>query len=317
MAIKRYCLALVLLVNSVYAFGAEFLYCPTTLSYKMDYRNGSGGWSTVNGTDKSDESACSADSVNMLETKTAIDTSRLSPAGTPSNTYWQNLNGDLPSSIQLNEAHETIMSSSFRWLLNGNENDRILGGTLEWDEGNVVPADVRTLGGGGYAGWAFVAKYESTVRQRLYSSDVDLGDQFISNLSGEYIAEYRNGLYEIFKPQVRVIWQRVKAIPRIRLSESVLSCSGVTRCEIRNTVIVGLDRGNELLPATLHATSTGPVSVTAESVPDITTGGDVLSGIDLHINNTESRIPVKYVVSKEHYPIGKSQINVNFTLTLL
>lgn len=28
MAIKRFCLALVLLVNSVYAFGAEFLYCP-------------------------------------------------------------------------------------------------------------------------------------------------------------------------------------------------------------------------------------------------------------------------------------------------
>lgn len=57
--------------------------------------------------------------------------------------------------------------------------------------------------------------------------------------------------------------------------------------------------------------------MTAESVPDITAGGDVLSGIDLHINNTEVRIPVKYVVSKEHYPVGESQINVNFTLTLL
>ena len=42
MVIKRYCLALVLLVNSVYAFGAEFLYCPITLLYKMDYRSGSG-----------------------------------------------------------------------------------------------------------------------------------------------------------------------------------------------------------------------------------------------------------------------------------
>ncbi|ECN1504077.1 hypothetical protein YT21_23455 [Salmonella enterica subsp. enterica serovar Newport] len=317
MAIKRYCLAFVLLVNSVYAFGAEFLYCPITLSYKMDYRSGSGNWSTVNGTDKSDESACSADSVNMLETKTAIDTSRLSPSGTPGNTYWRDLNGDLPSSIQLNEAHETIMSSSFRWLLNGNENDRILGGTLEWNEGNVVPADVRTLGGGGHAGWAFVAKYESTVRQRLYSLDVDLGDQFISNLSGEYVAEYRKGLYEIFRPRMQVIWQRVKAIPRIRLSEPVLSCSGVTRCETRNIAIVSVDRGNELLPATLQATTTGPVSVTAESVPNITTGGDVLSGIDLHIHNMESGIPIKYVISKEHYPIGESQINVNFTLTLL
>lgn len=84
----------------------------------------------------------------------------------------------LPSSIQLNEAHETIMPSSFRWLLNGNENDRILGGTLEWDEGNVVPADVRTLRGrdmqDGHLSQNTKALYDSGSTAQMWISAISL-----------------------------------------------------------------------------------------------------------------------------------------------
>lgn len=133
----------------------------------------------------------------------------------------------------------------------------------------------------------------------------------------DYTSYYNNSsLHEVFQGRVTVTYQRVRAIPLLRLDRDNLSCQGNLSCQVSGTAYLRQRNpsGSGDITGRLYVATDNDVTVQAER-GSVTEGGVIgTEGLIVRLGVQENPIRLTYTINGKEF--GEFVKTVNFTLSV-
>ncbi|MED8755847.1 hypothetical protein RCM33_03610 [Escherichia marmotae] len=295
-----------------------FYYCPVKLEMSWTYVNGSGGVSPITAA-TSDTTECPETSIEAKPFKVEHSVnSVLSPSGAPTSSYPAMRGSGL---LPLVEGEQLYLPATlgFDWVYTSNNKAVIQGASITSADSKMLPVlkDLRSEYGKAWAGYPFRATYHAGVPKALAYTTVDEGPEIIRTMELDYTSYYNNSsLHEGFQGRVTVTYQRVRAIPLLRLDRDNLSCQGNLSCQVSGTAYVRQRNpsGSGDITGRLYVATDNDVTVQAER-GSVTEGGVIgTEGLIVRLGVQENPIRLTYTINGKEF--GEFVKTVNFTLSI-
>ncbi|HEI3800170.1 TPA: hypothetical protein SI430_004603 [Escherichia coli] len=296
-----------------------FYYCPVKLEMQWKYVNGSGGVSPITAA-ASDTTECPETSIEAKPFKVehSVNGTMSGNGRSPTSSYPAMRGSGLLPLVESGQAYLPA-TLGFDWVYTANSKVVVQGASITSADSKMLPVlkDLRTETGAGWPGFPFRATYYAGVPKALAYSTVDEGPEITRTMDLDYTSYYNwSSLHEVFQGRVTVTYQRVRAIPLLRLDRDNLSCQGALSCQVSGTAYVRQRNpsGSGDITGRLYVTTDNDVTVSAER-GSVTEGGVIgPEGLVVRLGVQENPIRLTYAINGKEF--GKFVKTVNFTLSI-